>query len=136
MGKKAIWWLFSWVENHPFVSVKKNFRSYLYILFKFYLKKSSWKKLLPFYRHMLNSWSQNYSGSPETSSQFLWFKKYIKIEGTVIYFPKFYNKSINFLSQLFENGRIISWINLKDRYELTNNMFFQWAQLKHDIPPR
>ena len=87
-------------------------------------KKSSLRKLLPFYRHMLNSWSQSLSGSPETSSQilsqFLWFNKYIKIEGTVIHFPKFSNKGINFLSQLFENGRIISWINLKDRYELTN----------------
>ena len=95
--------------------------------FKFHsnlsFKKSSLKKLLPFYRHMLNSWSQSLSGSPETSSQilsqFLWFNKYIKIEGTVIHFPKFSNKGINFLSQLFENGRIISWINLKDRYELT-----------------
>ena len=112
--------------------------------FKFHsslsFKKSSLKKLLPFCRHMLNSWSQSLSGSPEISSQissqFLWFNKYIKIEGTVIHFPKFSNKGINFLSQLFENGRIISWINLKDRYELTNNMFFQWAQLKHPIPPR
>ena len=31
---------------------------------------------------------------------------------------------------------IISWIDLKDRYELTSYMFFQWAQLKHAIPPR
>ena len=66
-------------------------------------------------------------GSPETSSQilsqFMWFNKYIKIEGTVIHFPKSSNKSINFLSQLFENGRIISSINLKDRDELTNNVF-------------
>ena len=112
--------------------------------FKFHsnlsFKKSSLKKLLPFYRHMLNSWSQSLSGSPETSSQilsqFLWFNKYIKIEGTVIHFPKFSNKVINFLSQLFKNGKIISLINLKCRYELTNNMFFQWGQLKHAIPPR
>ena len=112
--------------------------------FKFHsnlsFKKSSLKKLLPFCRHMLNRWSQSLSGSPETfsqiPSQFLWFNKYIQIEGTVIHFPKFSNKGINFLSQLFENGRIISWINLKDRYELTNNMFFQWAQLKYAIPPR
>ena len=34
------------------------------------------------------------------------------------------------------HGRIISWINLKDRYELTYNIFFQWAQLKHAIRPR
>ena len=78
---------------------------------------------------MLICCSQSHSGSPETSSQtfsqFLWFKKYIKVEGTVIHFPKFSNKGINFLSQLFENDRIISWINLKDISELTNDMFFQ-----------
>ena len=99
--------------------------------FKFHsnlsFKKSSLKKLLPFYRHMLNSWSQSLSGSPETSSQilsqFLWFNKYIKIEGTIIHFPKFSDKCINFLLQLLENGKIISWINLKDKYELTNNVF-------------
>ena len=89
---------------------------------------------------MLICWSQSLSGSPETSSQllsqFLLFSKYIKIEGMVINFPKFSNKGINFLSQLFEIGRIMSWINLKDRYELTNDMFSQWAQLKHAIPPR
>ena len=37
-------------------------------------KKSFLKKLLPFYRHMLNSWGQSLPGSPETSqilSQFL-----------------------------------------------------------------
>ena len=112
--------------------------------FKFHsnlsFKKSSLKKLLPFYRDMLICWCQSLSGSPENSSlilyQFLWFNKYIKIEGTVIHFPQFSNKGINFLSQLFGNGRIISWINLKDRYELSKDMFFQWAQLKHAIPPR
>ena len=30
----------------------------------------------------------------------------------------------------------MSWVNLKGRYELTNDMFFQWAQLKHAIPAR
>ena len=29
---------------------------------------------------------------------------------------------------------IISSINLKDEYELTNDMLFQWTQLKHAIP--
>ena len=44
---------------------------------------------------MLNSWSQSLSRSPETSSQtlsqFLCFNKDIKIEVTVIHFPKFSN---------------------------------------------
>ena len=38
--------------------------------------------------------------------------------------------------QLFENGRITSWVNLKDKYELTNDIFHQWAQLKHAISAR
>ena len=124
----------------PLYQLNKTFRP----SFKFHsnlsIKKSSLKKLLPFFRHMLNSWSQSLSGLLETSSQILsqllWFNKYINIEGFVIHFTKFSKKGNNFLSQLFENGRIISWINLKDRYELTNNMFSQLAQLKHAIPPR
>ena len=68
---------------------------------------------------MLISWRQGLSGPPETSSQilsqFLWFKKHIKIEGTTIHFPKFPNKTIKFLSQLFKNDRNISWVNVKDR---------------------
>ena len=76
---------------------------------------------------MLNSWSQSLSESPETScqilSQFLWFNKHMKIEGSVIHLTKFSNKGINLLSQLLENGWIILWINLKGRCELTD-MFF------------
>ena len=138
MGKKTIRWLLSWEKIIPLYQLNKTFCP----SFKFHsnlsFKKSSLRRLLPFCRH--HSWSQSFSGSPETSSlilsHFLWFNKYIKIEGTVVHFPKFSNKGINFLLQLFENGRIISSIHLKERYELTNNMFFQWDQLKHAIAPR
>ena len=96
----------------PLYQLNKNFG----LFFKFHsnlsFKKSSLKKLLPFYRHMLSSWSQSLLGSPEISSQILSqilrINKYIKIEGTVIHFPQFSNKGINFLSQFFRNGRIIS----------------------------
>ena len=30
----------------------------------------------------------------------------------------------------------MSRVNLKDEYKLTNDMFFQWVQLKHVIPTR
>ena len=30
----------------------------------------------------------------------------------------------------------MSWVNLKDEYELTNKMFFQWTQQKLAIPTR
>ena len=95
------------------------------------------KKLLPFYRQMVVSYSQYLSSSPEIPSQvlsqFLSCDNYIKIEDAVIHFEKFSNKTINFLSQLFENGRIISWFNFSGEYELKNDMFFQWPQLKYAI---
>ena len=53
-----------------------------------------------------------------------------------MHFPKFCNKDINFSQQLFENCRIISWANLKDRYELRNDIFSPWTQLKHAILAR
>ena len=87
----------------PLYLINKTFNPSFIFHSNISFKKSSFKKLLPFYRHMLNSWSQSLSGSPETSSQilsqFLWFNKYIKTEGTVIHFPNFPNKDINFLSQ-------------------------------------
>ena len=61
---------------------------------------------------MIISWSQYLSASPETPSQvlpkFLWYNNYIKTEDAVILLEKFSNKNINFLLQLFENGRTIS----------------------------
>ena len=50
-----------------------------------------------------------------------------KTEDAVIHFEEFSNKSINFLSQLFENDRIIQLVSLKDKYEVTNELSY----LKH-----
>ena len=86
---------------------KFNFSEYYFNIFN----KSNLKKLLPFYRQMVISRSQYLSSSPETPSQilsqFLWYNNYIKIEDAVINFEKLSNKNINFLLQLFENGRFI-----------------------------
>ena len=59
-----------------------------------------------------------------------------KMEACFIYSKINVNKNINFLSHFFENGRVISWVNIKNEYELTNDMFFQWVHLKHTIPTR
>ena len=78
-------------------------------------------------------WSHFLSALPvipsQVLSQFLWYDNYIQIEDVLTYFEKFSNTIINFLSQLLENDRIILWVNLKDEYELTNDMFFQVACL-------
>ena len=41
----------------------------------------------------------------------------VKIEDAAIHFEKFSNKNINFSPQFFENGRIMSCVNLKEEQE-------------------
>ena len=41
---------------------------------------------------------------------------------------------MNFLSQLFEWGSLKPCNDLKIEYNLTNEVYFQWLQLKHAIP--
>ena len=43
-------------------------------------------------------------------------------------------KNIDFLSQLFEGGSLKSWNGLKIEYNLPNETYFQWLQLKHATP--
>ena len=43
-------------------------------------------------------------------------------------------KNINFLSQLFDEGNLKHWRDLKLKYNLTNGTYFQWLQRKHADP--
>ena len=76
-----------------------------------------------------------FSSSPKTPAclilHFLWFNKYIQIEDKPVCLTKFAAKNIDFLSHLFEEGSLKSWNNLKIEYNLTNESYFQWLQLKH-----
>ena len=66
--------------------------------------------------------------------QFLWFNKYIQTEFNYACLTKHAAKNIDFLSQLFERGSLKPWNDLKIEYNLTNETYFQWLQLKHAIP--
>ena len=79
----------------------------------------------------------HFSSSPETPAclllQFFWFNKYIEIKDNHVYLIKFAAKNINFLTQLFEEGNLKPWGDLKLEYNLTNETYFQWLQSKHAI---
>ena len=38
------------------------------------------------------------------------------------------------MSQLFEGQILKEWESLKNEFNLTEDMYFQWLQLKHAIP--
>ena len=60
---------------------------------------------------------------------------HIQIEDNHVCLTKFTTKNINFLSQLFEEGNLKPWDDLKNEYNLTNetSVKYQWLQLKHAI---
>ena len=76
-----------------------------------------------FYKEILTLWSKYYSflvSLPSAiSSQFLWFNKYIKVDGFCIYFRYFSWKGFNFLEQWFDlEGKLENWTTRKTEYQL------------------
>ena len=49
-------------------------------------------------------------------------------------FEKLSYGNINFLPQLFENGWIIACVNIKDKYDFTDEMFFSVGLVEILIP--
>ena len=66
--------------------------------------------------------------SPKTPaclfSQFLWFNNYIKTEGNPVCLTNFAARNIDLLSQLFGEGSLKPWDDLKIKYNLTNKTYF------------
>ena len=73
---------------------------------------------------MFISCSHSFPASPETSQllyiSFCGIKNPLKLRVLPYMFSKFSNKNI----EIIKNIKIISWVNLTDRDELTNEKFF------------
>ena len=111
-------------EIMPLYQVNKNFSLY----FKFHLnlsfKKSFIKKLLLLLPASVNLLE------PKSFRIYslMYYLSFFDLSNTLKlrvlqYYKIISNEGINFLLQLFENEGIISWINLNDKYELTNDIF-------------
>ena len=73
-----------------------------------------------FYKEILTRWSKNHSfpvSSPSAiTSQFLWFKNYIKIHGKCIYIRDFSKKGLNFVGQLcYLERKLKKWTVIKNQ---------------------
>ena len=68
---------------------------------------------------------------------FLWYNKDILISNKPIYFKRFSNNNLNYVTQLFDDtGNSKEWIKLKRKFNLHNNLYFKWIQLIHSIPQK
>ena len=66
-----------------------------------------------------------------------WYNASIQIDKTSIQFSRFSDKSIHYVSRLFDNnGSIKEWHEFKREYDLHENSHFQWAQLIDPIPEK
>ena len=70
-------------------------------------------------------------------SQYLWYSKSIQVDYASIFFLKFSEKNINYVSQLFsDNGPIKQWHEFNREHNLHESFYFQWLQLIDSIPQR
>ena len=103
------------------------------------LKVSLMKKIPSFYKSILINWMKYFSSDPIVPScilnQFIWYNKYIKVDGSPIFFKNISLKGINYLSHLInETGTFKTWSEIKREYNLDDGMFFQFMQITHSIP--
>ena len=102
-------WIRRWYNNNfyewkliPLHLVAMSFGSKFKFHSKDFIKETSLKNLLLFYRDIFINWKAHFSSCPETPacllSQFLWFNKYIQIEDNPVCLKKLAAKQWFFIS--------------------------------------
>ena len=89
-----------------------------------------------FYANILQSWKRNISYTPSCiRSQFLRFNNYRTIHNNSVHFKEFSSHNINFINQLFTSeGEFKDWNHIKRAFQLTDNLYYKFAQISHKIP--
>ena len=125
----------------PLYVIKKSFGT----AFKFHsnlLFKSNKITFFPsFYRQIILNWKNRLTMITEVPScilsHYLWYNRSIQVDNSSVYFLKFSEKNINYVSQLFsDNGSIKQWHEFKREHNLHESFYFQWLQLIEYIPQR
>ena len=59
-------------------------------------------------------------------SEFLWFNSYIKIDKKSVHIRAFSEKRLNFVGQLFLNGKLKPWVDIQSEFDLRKEQHFQF----------
>ena len=69
--------------------------------------------------------------------QYLWYNRSIQVDNFSVYFLKFSEKNISYVSQLFSDlGSIKQWHEFKKEHSLHESFYFQWLQLIDSVLQR
>ena len=97
------------------------------------------KGLPIFYKNIVENWIEISSSEPLTNSMILseslWYNEFIKIDSLSIS-PSFFNVSESvFLWNLFDStGNFISWQNFAQNFNLKQQFYFKFVQIRNSIP--
>ena len=126
----------SWIKRlyddnfHEWKIIPSNIiQKYLGKNFKFHnsmdIESSLVSKFPIYYQEIFKKWKQNFSFSSTVPSavlsESLWFNSNIVIGKKPAYFHRFSHKNINFVGQLYENGKLKNWDNLQQEYYLLDS---------------
>ena len=64
----------------------------------------------------------------------MWFNSCIKIDKKPVYFRAISQNNLNFVGQLFQDGKLKTWENIQSEFGLQNFQKFKWLQITHAIP--
>ena len=101
------------------------FKSHSNLIFK----SNKIKFFSSLYRQIILNWKKRLAMITEVPScilsQYLWYNGSIQVDNSSVYFLKFSEKNINYVSQLFsDNGSIKQWHELKREHNLHERFYF------------
>ena len=94
------------------------------------------EKLPIFYKSILQNWFdlKQYSNGTTIADEFLWFNKYITIDGSPIFWERWYMKGIKCTRNLLDdNGNFLSIQDFNRKYDLNTN-FLSLYQIRNALP--
>ena len=89
-----------------------------------------------FYKNILQNWFdlKQYSNGTTIADEFLWFNKYITIDGSPIFWERWYMKGIKYIRNLLDdNGNFQSTEDFNRKYDL-NTIFLSLYQIRNALP--
>ena len=96
-------------------------------------------KFLSSYQDIFIKWINSYTAKPTLLSMilfgFICFNSSIKVESKPVHFSYFYDKNLNFISQMLNyNGNIKQWKDIKIKFHLKDTPKMYWLQITEALP--
>ena len=103
------------------------------------MQNISLRKLPIFYEEMVNIWIAISQSNPKSISlilsQSLWYNSFIKIDAKPLSPSFLCLKQPLFLKDVFDtNGAFLAWDVFAHKFNLTQDFYFKWFQIKSSIP--